>query len=70
MAEIKDVKGTLAELKDNLSDKFKVNTDSVLETKNEIQLMRESCKEIISSLNNLQEKFSNAFYEEDDDEFE
>ena len=70
LAEIKDVKGTLAELKDNLSDKFKVNTDSVLETKNEIQLMRESCKEIISSLNNLQEKFSNAFYEEDDDEFE
>ena len=70
LAEIKDVKGTLAELKDNLSDKFKVNTDSVLETKNEIQLMRESCKEIISSLNNLQEKFSNAFYEEDDDKFE
>jgi len=70
LAEIKDVKGTLAELKDNLSDKFKVNTDSVLETKNEIQLMRESCKEIISSLNNLQEKFNNAFYEEDDDEFE
>ena len=70
LAEIKDVKGALAELKDNLSDKFKVNTDSVLETKNEIQLMRESCKEIISSLNNLQEKFSNAFYEEDDDEFE
>ena len=70
LAEIKDVKGVLAELKDNLSDKFKVNTDSVLETKNEIQLMRESCKEIISSLNNLQEKFSNAFYEEDDDEFE
>lgn len=70
LAEIKDVKGALAELKDNLSDKFKVNTDSVLETKNEIQLMRESCKEIVSSLNNLQEKFSNAFYEEDDDEFE
>lgn len=70
LAEIKDVKGALTELKDNLSDKFKVNTDSVLETKNEIQLMRESCKEIVSSLNNLQEKFSNAFYEEDDDEFE
>ena len=70
LAEIKEVKGALAELKDNLSDKFKVNTDSVLETKNEIQLMRESCKEIVSSLNNLQEKFSNAFYEEDDDEFE
>ena len=70
LTELKDLKGTLEDFSKDTNEKLAINTDSILETKNEIQLMKENCQEIISSLKNLQEKFSSAFYEEDDDEFE
>ena len=66
--EIKQFNETLTEFKNELSGKLKTNTEQIIDTKSCIQTLSENCKEIVTMIEGLQEKFGSVFYQEDDDD--
>ena len=66
--EIKQFNEALTEFKNELSDKLETNTEQIIDTKSGIQTLSENCKEIVTMIEGLQEKFGSVFYQEDDDD--
>ena len=66
--EIKQFNEALTEFKNELSGKLETNTEQIIDTKSCIQTLSENCKEIVTMIEGLQEKFGSVFYQEDDDD--
>lgn len=66
--EIKQFNKALTEFKNELSGKLETNTEQIIDTKSCIQTLSENCKEIVTMIEGLQEKFGSVFYQEDDDD--
>lgn len=66
--EIKQFNEALTEFKNELSGKLETNTEQIIDTKSGIQTLSENCKEIVTMIEGLQEKFGSVFYQEDDDD--
>lgn len=66
--EIKQFNEALTEFKNELSGKLETNTEQIIDTKSDIQTLSENCKEIVTMIEGLQEKFGSVFYQEDDDD--
>lgn len=66
--EIKQFNEALTEFKSELSGKLETNTEQIIDTKSCIQTLSENCKEIVTMIEGLQEKFGSVFYQEDDDD--
>lgn len=66
--EIKQFNEALTEFKNELSGKLETNTEQIIDTKSCIQTLSENCKEIVTTIEGLQEKFGSVFYQEDDDD--
>lgn len=66
--EIKQFNEVLTEFKNELSGKLETNTEQIIDTKSCIQTLSENCKEIVTMIEGLQEKFGSVFYQEDDDD--
>ena len=66
--EIKQFNEALTEFKNELSGKLETNTEQIIDTKSGIQTLSENCKEIVTMIEVLQEKFGSVFYQEDDDD--
>lgn len=66
--EIKQFNEALTEFKNELSCKLETNTEQIIDTKSCIQTLSENCKEIVTMIEGLQEKFGSVFYQEDDDD--
>ena len=66
--EIKQFNEALTEFKNELSGKLETNTEQIIDTKSCIQTLNENCKEIVTMIEGLQEKFGSVFYQEDDDD--
>lgn len=66
--EIKQFNEALIEFKNELSGKLETNTEQIIDTKSCIQTLSENCKEIVTMIEGLQEKFGSVFYQEDDDD--
>ena len=66
--EIKQFNEALTEFKNELSGKLETNTEQIIDTKSGIQTLNENCKEIVTMIEGLQEKFGSVFYQEDDDD--
>ena len=66
--EIKQFNEALTEFKNELSGKLETNTEQIIDTKSGMQTLSENCKEIVTMIEGLQEKFGSVFYQEDDDD--
>lgn len=66
--EIKQFNEALTEFKNELSGKLETNTEQIIDTKSVMQTLSENCKEIVTMIEGLQEKFGSVFYQEDDDD--
>lgn len=66
--EIKQFNEALTEFKNELSGKLETNTEQIIDIKSCIQTLSENCKEIVTMIEGLQEKFGSVFYQEDDDD--
>lgn len=66
--EIKQFNEALTEFKNELSGKLETNTEQIIDTKSCIQTLSENCKEIVTMIEGLQEKFGSVFYQENDDD--
>ena len=66
--EIKQFNEALTEFKNELSGKLETNTEQIIDTKSCIQTLSENCKEIVTMIEGLQEKFGSVFYQEDEDD--
>ena len=66
--EIKQFNEALTEFKNELSGKLETNTEQIIDTKSCIQTLSENCKEIVTMIEGLQEKFGSVFYQEDLDD--
>lgn len=66
--EIKQFNEALTEFKNELSGKLETNTEQIIDTKIGMQTLSENCKEIVTMIEGLQEKFGSVFYQEDDDD--
>ena len=66
--EIKQFNEALTEFKNELSGKLETNTEQIIDTKSCIQTLSENCKEIVTMIEGLQEKFGSVFYQEDDND--
>lgn len=66
--EIKQFNEALTEFKNEFSGKLETNTEQIIDTKSGIQTLSENCKEIVTMIEGLQEKFGSVFYQEDDDD--
>lgn len=66
--EIKQFNEAITEFKNELSGKLETNTEQIIDTKSCIQTLSENCKEIVTMIEGLQEKFGSVFYQEDDDD--
>lgn len=66
--EIKQFNEALTEFKNEFSGKLETNTEQIIDTKSCIQTLSENCKEIVTMIEGLQEKFGSVFYQEDDDD--
>lgn len=60
--EIKQFNEALTEFKNELSGKLETNTEQIIDTKSCIQTLSENCKEIVTMIEGLQEKFGSVFY--------